>query len=321
MHCLLFLPLSAQVVVCEQHRFLESVPAGDYSGITWLGGDSYAVVDDKAPTAGFYRMTITLDSLSGVLQYVRADSFITKGLPTRDAEDICYVPSTQTVFICAEDDGEVLEYKLDGQPTGRRFNIPEVFRTAHCNYSLEALTYNAATHRFWLTSENTLKADGQRPDIRHKIANRLRLQSFGDDLQPAEQYWYETDLPQTRKKHGECYLGVSALAALDDGRLLVLEREFFKAPKAVGSFAHIKIYVVRPEGQTPGSLLEKELLTEFRTKMNLTNHRLANYEGLCVGPRLSDGRQVLVMVADSQHQYRGLLRDWFRTIILPAEDF
>jgi hypothetical protein len=32
---------------------------------------------------------------------------------------------------------------------------------------------------------------------------------------------------------------------------------------------------------------------------------------------LADGRQVLLLVADSQNQYKGLLRDWFRTIVLP----
>lgn len=47
----------------------------------------------------------------------------------------------------------------------------------------KALTYQANTHRFWTTSEFTLKADGLQPSIERKIKNRLRLQSFGDDLQ------------------------------------------------------------------------------------------------------------------------------------------
>ena len=34
-----------QVVVNKQRHFPKTVPAGNYSGICWLGGDRYAVVD------------------------------------------------------------------------------------------------------------------------------------------------------------------------------------------------------------------------------------------------------------------------------------
>ena len=40
-------------------------------------------------------------------------------------------------------------------------------------------------------------------------------------------------------------------------------------------------------------------------------------EGICVGPKLADGRQLLILICDSQNQHRGILRDWFKTIILP----
>ena len=36
---------------------------------------------------------------------------------------------------------------------------------------------------------------------------------------------------------------------------------------------------------------------------------------MCRGPKLHNGTQVLVLCADSQNQYRGILRDWFRTIV------
>ena len=92
-----------------------------------------------------------------------------------------------------EKDLEILEFDLQGQLTGRKLNIPEIFKTNYSNCGFEALTYQQKTHRFWTTSENTLKADGEKPTIDRKIKNRLRFQSFGDDLQPQEQYWYETD--------------------------------------------------------------------------------------------------------------------------------
>ena len=315
--CADLLTLEAQrVVVNRQRAFPATVPAGNYSGIAWLGGNRYAVVDDKSPTAGFHLMYIELDSLSGDILQARSDTFVSSGRPNRDEEGVCYVPHTRTLFVSGEADKQIVEYTLDGQLTGRRLAVPEVFTTARGNGGFEALTYNPATHRFWTTSEVTLRADGEKPSITNKTANRLRLQSFGDDLLPREQYWYETDVSVVETTKGKSYLGVSGLAALDDGRVVVLEREVYKAPRGIGSFAQVKLYAVSPSAQQPGQLLRKELLTMFRTRVNLTARSFANYEGICAGPRLADGRQLLLLVADSQNQYKGYLKDWFRTVAL-----
>ncbi len=308
--------MGQQVVLNKQRHFPKTVPAGNYSGITWLGGDRYAVVNDKSPTAGFYLMTIRLDSVTGDIEEVRADSFMTSNLPNRDEEGICYVPGTNTVFVSGEGDKQIIEYNLDGQLTGRRLNIPEVFSSARSNGGFEALTYNATTRLFWTTTEHTLKGDGDKPNIERKIPNMLRLQSFGDDLQPREQYWYKTDSSAVKSTKGKSTLGVSGLAALDDGRLIVLEREVRRTDNNIGSFVHVKLFMVHPRQQKTGTLLPKQLVTEFRTKINLTARSFANYEGICVGPRLADGRQVLLLVADSQDQYKGYLKDWFKTIVI-----
>ena len=192
--------MAQEVTVLKQRKFPKTVSAGNYSGITWLGGSRYAVANDKSPTAGFYLMTIQTDSISGELLSVSEDSFLTSGQPNRDEEGICYVPQTQTVFLSGEKDLEILEYNLQGQLTGRKLNIPEIFKTAYSNRGFEALTYQQKTHRFWTTSENTLQADGEKPTIDNKIKNHLRFQSFGDDLQPKEQYWYVTDSAIAKKR-------------------------------------------------------------------------------------------------------------------------
>ena len=308
--------MAQEAMLHKQRAFPKTVSAGNYSGIAWLGGSTYAIANDKSPTAGFYLMTIETDSLTGDLLTVSEDTFLTSGLPNRDEEGICYMPHTQTVFVSGEADQEILEYNLLGQLTGRKLTIPDVFKTAYSNGGFEALTYQEKTHRFWTTTEFTLKADGQKPTIDRKIKNRLRLQSFGDDLQPKEQYWYETDSAVTRKHKGRSILGVSGLAALEDGRIVVLEREMYFPKKQIGSYDLVRLYVVAPSQQQPGEVLEKTLLTTFRTKVNLTRRSFANYEGICVGPKLADGRQLLILVCDSQNQYRGVMKDWFRTVVL-----
>ena len=320
--CLIsLLAFAQQTVLNKQRNFAKTVPAGNYSGITWLGNDRYAVVNDKSQTAGFHMMTIRIDDTTGDIKEVRADSFVTSHQPNRDEEGVCYVPQTNTVFVSGEADGRIIEYRLDGQLTGRQLNIPGVFRFASPNVGFEALTYNAATHRFWTTSENTLKLDGKVPDIKRKAPNLLRFQSFDDNLQPREQYWYLSDSSAVQGEEGKSTIGVSGLAALDDGQIVVLEREIRQTPKYIGSYVHVKLYVVNPSTQRANDLLQKQLIVEFRTKINITDRSFANYEGICVGPRLKDGRLVLLLVADSQDQYKGYLKDWFRTVVMANPDF
>ena len=249
-----------EVRVNKQHKFPKTVPAGNYSGITWLGGDRYAVANDKSPTAGFHVMTILTDTKTGDIKDVKNEGFMTMSdKPNRDEEGICFVAPTNTVFVSSESDGQIIEYTLEGQQTGRKLNIPSEFTTTRSNCGFEALTYNASTHRFWTTTENTLKQDGAKPNIKKKIANLLRLQSFGEDLQPKEQYWYLSDSSAVESLEGKSILGVSGLTALDNGQIIVLEREIRETPKYIGSFVHVKLYLVNPSLQKPGDLLQKKL--------------------------------------------------------------
>lgn len=300
--------------VNRQRSFPKTITPGNYSGIAWMGGERYAVVNDKAEHNGFAVMTIRTDSLTGEIIAARLDSVVAANGRDRDEEGICYVPQWNTLLVSGEADGQVVEYDLTGRLTGRQLMMPRVFDSARRNRGLEALTYNARTALFWTTTEATLEADGPEHSLSHRVSNRLRLQCFGEDLKPGAQFWYMTDTTRVKSRRGRCLIGVSGLAALDDGRLVVLERELYMPRWKVGAFCHVKLYLVDPRGLRPGDVLKKELLAEFRTKMNLTKRSFANYEGICVGPLLADGSTLLVLVSDSQNRFRGLLRDWLRTV-------
>lgn len=287
---------AAQVRLNKPRKFPKTIPAGNYSGITPIGEGRYAVVDDKAAGDGFSIFRLDIDSLTGKIRSAANEGFFPSGQPNRDMEGICYFPSAGTLFISGEADNEVYEYRLDGQRTGRRLAMPDCFKTARSNRGLEALTYNAQTHLFWTTSEQPLPGD-----------TLLRLQSFGDDLLPRHQYFYRPDAPVKEQQ----FHGVSALCALDDGRLLVLEREIYIPKKKVGAKTYISIYAVQPS--EPNAVLEKTLITAFTTRLTLTGRKYANYEGLC-----QPFPGILLLIADSQNRYKGVLRDWFRTIVVTA---
>jgi hypothetical protein len=102
--------------------------------------------------------------------------------------------------------------------------------------------------------------------------------------------------------------GIPAITALDDGRLIVLEREVYVPygqPKEIlkTMFSRVKLYVVDPSGD-PTEILPKQLLCSFETGVRMSaagiDVALANYEGMCLGPVLPDGRNTLILIADSQ---------------------
>ncbi len=281
---LLVMPAAAQ----RPQRFHKLLPLGNYSGITPLGNDRYAVVSDKAQEDGFYVFHVLIDTIRGRITKVENEGFRTSGLPNRDMEGICYRPSTNTVFISGEKDNEVFEYTLEGQRTGRRLEMPRIYQQANHNYGLESLTYDAQRHLFYTTTEHPLEGD-----------SLLRIQTFDDNLMPQRQYLYRPDSPISSKH----FYGVSELCALEDGRLFVLERQIVVPRFKLGASTTIRIYEVIPEEQL---FLEKRLVIEFRTHLNLFSRRFANYEGFC---QVSPG--LFLLIADSQDRYKGFLRDWF----------
>ena len=311
----------------KARHFSKTLPAGDFSGLAWLGGDRYAVVDDKSAQNGFYVFRIAIDTLSGRLLSAHDESFVPfVGRQGRsiDAEAIAYVPRQGTLLVASEAEGSISEYTLDGRPTGREVLLPPEIHSASKNYGLESLSYNDATRRLWTCTEGTLAADGQQATAVNGVRNRIRLLEFDEQLQLVGTYAYEMDAPRKQKPARSYAMGVSELCALDDGSLLVLEREFRVPKKLIGASVEQKLYRVVPKPEqrlNPAerltdevTFLDKQLMARWRTKLNLTRRNLANYEGMCLGPRLSDGRQVLVLISDSQHRYRGVLKDWIKVI-------
>ena len=142
-------------------------------------------------------------------------------------------------------------------------------------------------------------------------------------------YAYQMDQPSTHKKADIYVMGVSELCALPDGQLLVLEREAFIPKIKIGAFCKCKLYLINPLNSEEFALkekfssdtpfLKKRLLAEWKTGLSLSKRSFANYEGMCLGPKLEDGSQVVILLSDSQDQYAGVLKDWFKTIVIRKE--
>ena len=217
------------------------------------------------------------------------------------------------------------------------------------NYNFESLAFDPVHQYLWTISESTLRKDGQPATPQNGLANRLRLMrlnwgkmkedsnkeeyseqvSSKKDSRYMMTYAYQMDQPSTHKKADIYVMGVSELCVLPDGQLLVLEREAFIPKIKIGAFCKCKLYLINPLNSEVFSMkekfssdtpfLKKRLLAEWKTGLSLSKRSFANYEGMCLGPMLEDGSQVVILLSDSQDQYAGVLKDWFKTIVIRKE--
>ncbi|MCW4073858.1 esterase-like activity of phytase family protein [Segatella copri] len=217
------------------------------------------------------------------------------------------------------------------------------------NYNFESLAFDSVRQYLWTISESTLRKDGQPATPQNGLANQLRLMrldwgkikenrnkeeyseqvSSKKDSRYMTPYAYQMDQPSTHKKADIYVMGVSELCVLPDGQLLVLEREAFIPKIKIGAFCKCKLYLINPLNSEEFSMkenfssdtpfLKKKLLTEWKTGLSLSKRSFANYEGMCLGPKLEDGSQVVILLSDSQDQYAGVLKDWFKTIVIRKE--
>ncbi len=214
------------------------------------------------------------------------------------------------------------------------------------NYNFESLSFDSVHQYLWTIPESTLRKDGQPATPQNGLTNRLRLMrlnwgkikedsnkeeyseqvSSKKDSRYMMTYAYQMDQPSTHKKADIYVMGVSELCVLPDGQLLVLEREAFIPKIKIGAFCKCKLYLINPLNSEEFSMkekfssdtpfLKKRLLTECKTGLSLSKRSFANYEGMCLGPKLEDGSQVVILLSDSQDQYAGVLKDWFKTIVI-----
>lgn len=290
------------------------IAPANYSGITTLDDNRYAVVDDKSTLDGFHIFTININPHNGKIKAVNASALISQVATDSaeavrrsrlDCEDIIYVPSSNSVFIAQEYGCAVAEYNLDGKPTGRQLALPDYFQLANIqrNAGFEALAYNDSKQTFYLTTELPLKQDG---DL-HRIV------CFGADLQPCGEIRYRMDAPELKSNVKYYARGIVAMTAMPNGNLLIMERELSIPTRYIGGKCRIKLYEITDSGSS-----SKHLFATFTTRINRLNY--ANYEGMCLGPTLSNGHRTLLLINDSQAGARKgcfRLKDYLKIIVLP----
>ena len=331
-------PAAAQVRIVDVGRFNFSgggsadprLVAEELSGFARVEGDRYVAVGDDH--AALYFLDIAIDQQTGRVRSVSFDRPIPlldfEGRPltgrgqSADREDVIYNPEHRTVWIADErDGGDVARPSLvEVDPrSGRELSrlapgagAPfSVYSAIRANYGFEALTREEDDGTMWTANEEALTIDG--PLASSTAGTIVRIQEIVAEGAPARQAAYVTDptdhaITSPAGALGEDRNGVSAMVALDDERLLVLERGLVGDASGMAGF-RIRIYLADLDeatdvsvppyssglaGRTDWEPAHKTLLFERRFGLPVSN-----FEGMALGPRLANGQRSLLLIADN----------------------
>ena len=326
---LVTLPLQAQLAEVLPQRALSKwkVPAGNYSGITPLGNNRFAVVSDKAPSLGYFEWEILQDSLTGQVTQVSALGF--RPLQSRekqpedvlDVEDLVFDAQRGAVWIANEGDQTLTAYEIATQQRAATMDIPPCFSrdSIFANLGFEALAHNPRAQLWCSTSESPLRGDASaRPEhLLPKMPLNLRLILWDSTFTARRIVPYRMATSQLSRQARYYLQGVPALCFLPNGSLLVMERELSVPRRYLGAKCSIKLRLVVPDA--PSKVVD---VGTWCTHLCVFRRSFANYEGMCLGRRLADGRQTVLCVSDAQGGAGRCgvhLRDFLRVVVLDRE--
>lgn len=314
---------------------VDGEPVGGLSGLAWNAGDGtfWAISDDRSELAPARVVRLRIDlsdgrldprdvAVVGRVRLLRPDGrpFARRSL---DPEGIAIVGDR--LFFSSEGDANdgvppfVAEAGLDGK-VRRFFDLPAAYlpegdsRGIRLNLGFESLSVSPDKRFLYSAVENALQQDGPRADVGVPSPTRiLRFPLDGDG--PIEEIAYRVEGVRATPREPTAFRlsGLDDLIALADGELLALERQYVEG---IGN--EVRLYRTSWTSGEPVTgrdsiageevaVARKELLLDFGS----LGIRIDNLEGMTLGPRLPDGRRVLVLVADDNFN-----PEWQRTQLL-----
>lgn len=302
---------------------VDGAPVGGLSALAYQpsSGVWYALSDDRAEhgPARFYALRVELAEGTGAglaVEVVEATGLRREdGRPfeqgSLDPEGLA-VGDAGTAWVSSEGwaargvDPFVAEIRLDGR-TLRTLELPDRFlprdgRGVRDNLGFESLTLSPDGSSLFVATENALAQDG--PAASPDSGSRARLLRFdaASGRLVAEHVYEVERVPRVPvDPDGLVVGGLVELLSLGGDRLLALERAY-----AQGRGNTVRLYLVDLAGADdvsgsdrlprPGRLrpVAKRRLLDLAA----FGVPVGNVEGMALGPRLADGRRLLLLVSD-----------------------
>lgn len=286
----------------------EHLPARFYSGVIELTG--------AAPKVTLSRMT-SFQQEDGT-NYPGAKI----GGEVVDPESIRFDPTGRAVWWTSEGDRKLglSPFLRKSDINGRHlasFPVPSMFTVQkgeevgpRHNNGFEGFSFTPAGDSLWLATESALLQDG--PAATVGAGAVARFTKFDRDGKLLAQYAYPLDPIQAKTAGPGSDNGVSEILALDDNRLLVVERSGVNDGNNHWT-SHIRLYEADEAGASDvadmnglvGAAyrpLTKRLILNLDTLPELGSSRLPkidNIEGMSFGPILPNGHRSLVLISDN----------------------
>ncbi|WP_375401555.1 esterase-like activity of phytase family protein [uncultured Amnibacterium sp.] len=196
---------------------------------------------------------------------------------------------------------------LSGSDAGQYALVPQLHMNPQQvgprqNQTLEGLSFTPNGRELWSAMEDPLYQDGADPTPARGALVRVTQLDPKRHL-PVAQYAYPLQplFAQPPAAEPTDTNGLSDIAALGGGRFLVIERAF------VAGVDRIRIYLADDHAATDilardstasahVTPMHKRLLVDLADVKGLP--RIDNVEGITLGPRLKDGRRLLLLVSD-----------------------
>ncbi|PIB94536.1 hypothetical protein CSW62_02470 [Caulobacter sp. FWC2] len=327
-------PRVSLLKACETPKGIE-VQGGGYGGISGIDYDPRTrlwafISDDKSEHGPSHFFLGKLDARPGqacgpaltAMVPLRREDGLTfpdrkAGTEAADGEAIRFDPLNAELVWSTEGDFDhgyppaIRRVKADGTPVARQV-VPDALTFhdggktgARKNATTEGISWSADGRSLWVSMEWPLVQDGPIPSVAEGGLTRLsRLDRAGKLV---AQYAYRIDPVQVASPVGVGDNGVSEILALDDHRLLVLERSGIKQADGRYSY-HVRLYLadvgkaedvskVESLLATPVRPVEKRLLLNFDS----LGIRIDNLEAMAWGPRQADGARTLVLASDDNY--------------------
>lgn len=304
----------------------QDTEVGGLSGITYDGNTYYAVAD-QASNPRFYKLDIQFDQKN-------IDTVIVKQvntIPTEndfykttslDLEDITYNPVSDNFIFSTEGningkkDPAIFSIDRKANYTSS-YTIPTYFEATspqkpRHNGLFEGLSLSSDQKGIWVANELPLEADGPEPKLR-RTKSPVRFTYFDNQSKQAQkQFTYLLEPIDRIPLLPFSVNGLSGILNYDKDKFLVLERSFSAGRGRVSNTillfladsknASNSLKVSALDGKIEKTVqpAKKELVFNFKDiRRVLQGKTVDNIEGICFGPKLPNGNQSIVVIADN----------------------
>jgi hypothetical protein len=317
-----------EFVLADSIKFKNTI-IGGLSGLDNVNNQYYFVVDDaRNPRVLSANIVISENKIKSVdfKDVLFLNDSITSFYKENalDLESIFVDEKTNEIYLVSE--GSIRRNKLPSvfkvDENGgflESFQLPENLsnlKNIKHNAAFEASSKSIDHKGFWAAMEAPLKVDGEEPTFT-KTSSPIRITYFDKTSKKAtKQFAYQLE-HITKPAKGDVNLnGVTAILEYQKNHFFIIERTYQNGYGSYGNVVRIfdaiidenttNILEIDSLKSTEFISLKKRLVFNFEdAKDNLTKGIIDNIEGITLGPKLPNGNQSLILIADDNFQVYG----------------